>query len=140
MVIPQLSVFCMAQEFALTARKLDTCNILAISYDVTDNDLTLICCIVYDVNNRAICRLIATHYHLTSKVFPSLVSLGTSRGVMLQFLHSMFVITLSLLLFYVCYCFIFAIDVSLVISLCLLSLYDPTYLLFLLSTTDNGYV
>ena len=99
---------------------------------MTNNDLTLTCCIAYDANNQATRHLIATCSHLTSEGFPSLVSLGTNRGVMLQISS-----------FYICYRLIIVIIVSffviIVIILCLLSFYDPDSFLLLLSTTDNSY-
>ena len=45
-VIPQLSVSGMALVFVPTAKKLDIPYTIATSYDVTNNDSTLICCIV----------------------------------------------------------------------------------------------
>ena len=77
---------------------------------VTNNDSTLTCCIAYSANNRAICHLIATHFCLTNECFPSLVSLGTNRGVMLRISS-----------FYFCYRLIIVIVVPFLLSL--LSLY-----------------
>ena len=121
MVTPLCNVFGMDLEFALTAMKLGICNTLATSYDVTNDDLTLTCCIAYSANNRATRRLIATHFHLTSEGFPSLVSLGTNRGVMLQISS-----------FYFCYRFIFVIDLSLLLlfHFCYLCYLSMIWILF----------
>ena len=62
MVIPLHNVFGTDLEFALTVMKLDICDTIAIFYDMTNNDLTLICCIAYSANNQATHRLTAIHF------------------------------------------------------------------------------